>query len=63
MMHFGGAMMWIGLFAGLVLVSLLVALAVLLLGGFTWFRLQGRKHAEGLAEAVPVEEPRFLTHR
>ena len=62
-MYFGGAMMWIGIVAGLVLVSLLVVLTVLLLDGLTWLRFQGRKRAEGLAETVPVEEPRFLTHR
>ena len=61
MYYVGSMMMWSVIFAGLVLASLLVAFVVLLFDGLTWLRLQRRKHAEGLAEAVPVEEPRFLT--
>ena len=63
MMYYVGSMMWAGIFAGLVLVSLLVAFVVLLFGNLTRVRLQERTQAEGLAEAVPVEEPRFLTRR
>ena len=63
MMYYGGSMMWAGIFAGLVLVSLLVAFVALLFVDLTRVRPQERTQAEVLAEVVPVEEPRFLTRR
>ena len=63
MMYYGGSMIWIGIIAGLVLVSLLVAFVALLFVDLTRVRPQERTQAEVLAEAVPVEESRFLTHR
>jgi hypothetical protein len=63
MMYYGGAMMWGGMFAGLVLVGLLVALfAALLFAGLAWLQRQGRESVEVKAQAVPVEGPRSLTH-
>ena len=41
-MYYGGAMMWGGMFAGLVLVGLLVAsFAALLFGDLTWLCARG----------------------
>jgi len=57
-------MMWGGMFAGLVLVGLLVVLfAALLFAGLAWLLRQGRQCVEMKAQAVPVEESRSLTHR
>lgn len=64
MWYFGGAMMWGGMFAGLVLVGLLVALfAAMLFASLAWLQRQEWASVAERAQAVPIEEPRSLTHR
>lgn len=64
MMYYGGAMMWGGMFARLVLVGLFVALfAALLFVSLAWLQRQGRESMEVKALATPIDEPRSLTHR